>query len=305
MAKYKEKAPSRWGWKQILCAVLAVAAVVGCVGGVAAFAGNKTKTVSSLAFKVGALDEAGEYVENDQAIYTKEAFECIGLRVEPEFDAKLTYDVYYYNEDGNVIYTKLGQTGVYDEDFPLAYKARVVVYPEIPDDVDDDDFKITWYNVSEYANALKITVDRKQDYLYEDCVNLYDPDDVVEKKSFANPDEAVKPSEFDSDVLYDRQYGIVTGKISLIGYKKVDVFVKPNNYDGSIDYETAIAFFFAKEDGTIASTNGSCYFSKQYVKAYAKEWIKISLDIPEDIGVDHMMLYVGTEKADVQIYGLE
>ena len=298
MSKIKNKL----NWKQIICAVLVVASSIAAIGGIASFTGSKTKTISSLAFKVGALDDNGKYVEDNQSIYTKDAFECIGLRVEPDFDADLTYDVYYYNEKGEVINTKLDHEGVYDEDFPLAYKARVVIHPEIPEDADDD-WKISFLEVSNYASKVKISVDRKQKYLYEGLLNLYDSEKVTANKSYL--DGNVKPSEYDSDTLYDREYGVVTDKISLVGYEKIDIFVKSNNIKGGRAYETFVSCFFAKEDGSIAATDGSCHFAKQYSAQYCEEWVKISLDIPEDIGVDHMLLYIGTNGPDVQIYGLK
>lgn len=279
MAKNKNNNGSRWSWKKMVCAFLAFAAVVVCVGGITAIAKNDTKTISLGAFRVGALDENGKYVENDQAIYTKEAFECIGLRVEPEFDAELTYDVYYYDYNGNMIEKKLGLEGINDEDFPLAKMARVVVHPAIPEDVDEDDFKINWYNVAEYANKIKITVDKKQVYLYENCINLYDENKVEQGMSVCQDDEIVN-----SVTLTAREGVKATHMIDVAdGVDEYHVFVRA-------PYPPT-----AYINATIGDENGKSlrlrYFNlfDYYGSDSSKVcWVKLVVEVPDNEAVDHL-----------------
>lgn len=167
MAKFRRKA----SWKRIVCAVLVTVLVASLGGALISFAVRDTKTIPSSAFSVGGLNENGKYIADDKSIYTKEAFECIGLRVQPDFESQVTYDVYYYDYDDRLVEVKKGLSSVYDEDFPLAQYCRIVIHPEIPEDTTKSEFKIKWYQVSGYADDIKITVDRKQEYLYGDCVS--------------------------------------------------------------------------------------------------------------------------------------
>ena len=157
----------RMNWKGILSAVLTCAVLIGVVAGVAVVFGSETKTISAGQFSVGGLDDSGKFVSTNQSIVTKDAFECIGLRIEQDFDSNATYDVYYYDYNGHFVESKLGLSGIYDEDYPLAQLARIVIHPEITADVDPDDFKIRFWETRQYANDLKITVNKDQDYKYE------------------------------------------------------------------------------------------------------------------------------------------
>ena len=99
-------------WKKILSTALACLVLVGAVGAVAAFATNDSKPAGAV-FKVGGLDPVtGKYVKTDKSIYTEKAFECIGLRIEPDFDSTVKYDVYYYDADGNLLETHVGLTEI-------------------------------------------------------------------------------------------------------------------------------------------------------------------------------------------------
>ena len=140
MAKKFKKA----NWKKILCAILVCLVGITALGGIATLARDKTKSIGVTAFKRGDLNENGAYVESDQSIYTEEAFNCIGLRVAPDFECNSTFDVYYYDYNGNFIESKLGLSDVYDEDSPLAKTARIVIHPQIPKDTNKKDFKISF-----------------------------------------------------------------------------------------------------------------------------------------------------------------
>ena len=142
MTKFKK----RINWKGIISAVLTVATLLGVAAGITAFVKNDTKTISSLTFKRGDLDENGDYIASETAIYTKDAFECIGLRVEPDFEFKGTYDVCYYDCDERIIEKISGLSGIYDEDYPRAEIARVVIHPEL----EEDQEKISFYQVNMY-----------------------------------------------------------------------------------------------------------------------------------------------------------
>lgn len=163
----------RFSWKKVISVVVAVVLLGGAIFGLTALFGKQTQTIGATAFKVGNLNETtGEYEADETAIYTRDAFSCQGLRIEPDFEAEGTFDVYYYDSNEKLLHADTGLTGVYESDYPQADCARVVYHPEVPEDVKASDFRIRFYEVAGYANELKITVDKKQTE-YKTSTDLY------------------------------------------------------------------------------------------------------------------------------------
>ncbi|MBE6645027.1 MAG: hypothetical protein E7612_06590 [Ruminococcaceae bacterium] len=161
-------------WKKIVAVIAVCLVSFSVLGAITGAVLKDSDTIGSHTFSRGDLDENGKYVASEQSIYTKNAFKCKGLRVEPDFEAELTYDVYYYDASGALVEAKKALTEAYDEDYPLAMTCRIVIHPEIPEDVDEDDYKIGFLEVYKIAEKVKITVDKNQDYLYSKSVNEYD-----------------------------------------------------------------------------------------------------------------------------------
>ena len=166
-------------WVKILS--LALVAVLGfaVIGGIAGFATRDTRTIPSTSFSRGGLDDKGIHVDTKQSIYTKEAFECSGLKIEQDFESHATYDVYYYDYDGNFLKSDKGLSGNYtaDSKFTLAKCARIVIHPEIP--VDEKEYEIGYFEVYGIAKNVKITVAKDSSYQYSDSKNLYEEDSVI------------------------------------------------------------------------------------------------------------------------------
>lgn len=163
----------RFSFKKVVSIVVAVALLGAAIFGLSALFGKQTTTISSTAFKVGNLDGAtGQYLSDDTAIYTSDAFACQGLRIQPDFEAGGTFDVYYYDSNERLLDADKGLTGVYESSHPTAHCARVVYHPEVPSDVKDSEFRIRFYEVLGYANDLKITVDKNQTE-YKTSTDLY------------------------------------------------------------------------------------------------------------------------------------
>ena len=153
-------------FKAIISTFLCLALLGGAVFGVTKLLKNDSDTVEikSSAFAVGALDEDGKYVENKQTLYTKEMFRCDGLTVELEKDCKSTYQIFFYDEDGDFIEA----TEVLSEDFEEdiadgAVNARVMITPEIPEDKTAEDFKINFFTKYSYLKGITITVNKPLD----------------------------------------------------------------------------------------------------------------------------------------------
>ena len=302
MARYK-----KINWKKVLCGILAVIVCITAIGGIAAFAKNDTKTIRSTAFERGALDDNGKYVKSDQSIYTKEAFGCMGLRVTPSFESNATYDVYYYDYNDTFVEAKLGLSGVYDEDYPLhiATSCRIVIHPEIPDDVNEKDFKIAFYEVYEIASEFDITIDKKQSYKYVDSFDLYDESKTVKNKNFKPYTEA-SPDKFNSLELTEdadtTEHPVkVTSAISVDGtYDAYDVYV----YLETGEERWPIVALFDSEGKTVYA-NDAYVWDVVSTKSVVKPcWVKLTINIPELESYDgvHLMAAI-PDDSDCYIFG--
>ena len=302
MARFKIK----FKWKSILCGILVIVTLIGACAGIAAIAKKDTKEIKASAFSRGDLDENGIYKPSETAIYTKESFGCIGLRVEPDFEFKGTYDVYYYDYTDKFVDSKLGLTSTYDEDYPLyiACNARIVIHPAVPEDVKEKDFKISFFEIDDYANDVTITVSKDQTYLYEDSIELYNDKNTTANKNFKPYPEAL-PSQFDSKNLTVEEAAEhpvkVTSEIAVDGtYNKYDVYVYLEVDEGRWPI---VALFGA--DGKVLKDGNT--FVYDYLNARAVEkpcWVKLTIEVPELESYDgvHLMAAI-PDDSDCHIFG--
>lgn len=255
--------------KKILCLILVGIVAVTVIGGVAAFAKKDTETISWTKFSRGGLDENGEHVASEQTLYTEEAFGCRGLKVVPEFDAHLTYDVYYYNDLDELVDKRLGIKNTHAEEYPQATKCRIVIHPE----TSEKDFKIAFYEVAKYAKKLKITVDKKQEFRYE-SFNLFDKTKVTEGKTFAS---SLIYTDWNSNTLTDWTIG-VAGSVNVT--EKIKVDGSYDNYDVYVYLEAnetewpTVAIFNA--DGSVND-----YVNLDAMSVTKPVWVKLTIEVPE------------------------
>ena len=256
--------------KKILSLVLTIAIALGAIGGVVALVKNDNKKIGASAFTRGGLDENGKYVESNVSIYTEEAFYCKGLRIEPDFEFSGTFDVYYYTNDNEFIEAKTGMSAVYDEDYPLAVKARIVIHADT-ELTKDKDFKIRFYEVPKYANELKITVNKDQELASVISPNLYREDDTVEGKAFypfANED-------WNINTLEDASNGLVSNLITLndeYDYIEVYYFVPENLY------RSVFVCFADETGGYVHSVYGNTAYEEQADYVVGK-WVCERIDL--------------------------
>lgn len=241
MIKFLKRIP----WKDVLVTVLVVALGVGAVVGVGTALTAKTKTVSPLVFARGAIDSTGAFVKSDTSIYTEDYIECQGLKIEADFDATGTYQVFYY--DSNKKFA--GATDVYDTStspvydkgntFAFAKYCQIVITPDVITDEDgyvDEDYKIKFYEVAGIANKFTITVNKEQSYSWTD---VYVADISMTGKYYNN--SLTNISEMGSYVPSEI--------VEVDGFK--DVFVVVRN----IDQEDAMGqLCIADADGNFIST---------------------------------------------------
>lgn len=106
---------------------------------------------------IGALDEEGKAADGDASIVTRKAFTTDGLKVELADDAKVTYELFFYDEENALI----SSTGALSTDFlgltvPLsAETAKIVITP-----TEDEDGKVSLTEVIGYADQVTVTMDR-------------------------------------------------------------------------------------------------------------------------------------------------
>ena len=165
MKKLRMKQKTKKNLKKVLIGV-------ACVGGVALLAsGTKVlmdynesdvKTIHPT-FAIGGLDSNGKYEESETTLYTKEAFECKGLTITLDFENDITYQVFFYDEDGKFVSSSDVLDEKYNDEIPTgATHARVEVTPQWTD-VEEDDQKLDWFDIRTYSKQLTIEVDKVQE----------------------------------------------------------------------------------------------------------------------------------------------
>ena len=158
MSNFKRKHKN--GWKKILTVFLSIVLGVGAIFGVTKIleiVDEPTKAVI-LSYEVGTLNDKGEYQESSQHIYTKEAFECQGLVITPEFDSTVEYRLFFYDSEAKFINSTNFGDLKFDGSVPQNAKyARIVIRPK-------QDQKVSWYEVYKYSLQLKVEVYKEQIY---------------------------------------------------------------------------------------------------------------------------------------------
>ena len=163
MAKtYRKTNKKRIG--KTLKVVLLGLLTLGIAGAVYSAITNRVENEIHPKFEVGALDtETGEYVKDEQKLYTPDLIEYNNLEVSLAFDNNVNYQVFFYDEDGEFVSASDVQTKKFkDESDELKY-ARIVITPIIEDDAETEDvneteeFKVTLLNKRSYVKQLTIT----------------------------------------------------------------------------------------------------------------------------------------------------
>lgn len=272
-------------WKNILSIGLAVLVLFGAVGAVAAFATNDMKTITPV-FAIGSIDPAtGEYVEDDISIYTKDAFPCGALRVEPDFDFDGTYDIFYYSADHFLVGKITDKTGVYDmnEMGQVGEYARIVIHPTEPADYDDnkgkDPWKINWYDIFKYSSKVTIKVG-KDGFEYRDFINLWEVSGVLTDVSHYSSDGTV------SETLIEDYHSKTCENIELHkDYERIDIMLK-----FTYPPQQGFAVVFYDDTGNVVYTliNELTNFEKglyRYIDAIPEGATKMSISVPKDATV--------------------
>lgn len=301
MASYKPKSK----WRGIVGVVVIIAALIAACAVFVGFSGKDTEKISASAFSRGDLNSStGEYLPSETSVYTKKAFKCLGLRVEPDFEFNGTYDVYYYTSDERFLEVKLNLSGVYTEDYPpLAQLARVVVHPVFEEDEDDE--KINFWEESKYAKMVTVTVNKEQKNIYAGSVNLYDEDSCKVGKNFKE-DTNANVADFDSKNLVDCASTVNKSKVTSPIYidgscDKYDIYFY---LEVDVDRWPVVALFGA--DGKVIKDEDNAYVFKTVEPFQYKRptWVKVTIEVPELDSYEgvHLMASI-SETSECYIYG--
>ena len=245
--------------KQILSVSLVVIVILGVLGACISIFGNEKKDISVTEFSIGGLNEAGEYTDRKDSIYTKNLIECKGLEIERDFDSNVTYKVFFYNKDKEFVESTASLSGSYKLENDTVRYCRIMIVVPIPEDVSDDEFEIGFFDVWGYADDLKISVDKNQKY------ELVDFFDVCMRTDGFYVKNKTSTNVFESFVENDG--------MSCVGWIDVSEYASLNFiFDDVDEHDVQVLFFTADGEYLCTST------------LYAQENYNVIVEVPEDAG---------------------
>ncbi len=169
--------------KTVLAVVLAIATVAGAAALIATVANKKDDGLKKISptFEVGGLTESGKYKETKLSLYTNESFGCQGLKITPDFDAGVCYQVYYYGDQDEFI----SSSEVYTEGIVAlvpdnAIKARLVITPIWEAGTEEKDKELNIFDALTYGGKLTVEVAKEQFDTVRDKRNSSLPNEVFE-----------------------------------------------------------------------------------------------------------------------------
>ena len=297
MATYKKK--RKISFKSIISLVLVIGTVIALGAGVSALLKNDTRKLSSTIFTRGTLDAAtGEFEDSDTTIYTKESFFCKGLRIEPDFEFKGTYDVFYYTTDNVFIEAKTGLTGIYDEAVPYVSKARVVIHVD-SELLNDRDFKINFWEVNRYARDLEITVNKDQNIPERISQNFTETDKALLNKSFVTANDS---TEWNINSLSDSENTACSDIVTIDKtYDEYEVFIRVNSNQGSNTF-----IVFANESGDVIYSIYNNSTNEDAADFIVGKWVSFKFDLSNELfDTATFMRIVSPADTVIYTYGYE
>ena len=159
MAKNKKQRKVRKTIRLVLLGLL----TLGIAGVIYSAVTNRVENEIYPKFQIGALDsETGDYVKDEQKLYTPDLIEYNNLEITLEFNNNVNYQVFFYDEDSEFVNASEVQTKKFKDESEETKYARIVITPIIEDDVETEDvneveeFKITLLNKRSFVKQLTI-----------------------------------------------------------------------------------------------------------------------------------------------------
>ena len=153
-------------WQTVGICALAAVVVAGAIAGISALANNGEDDGFervNVGYEVGGLTDSGIYEKSEYTLYTKNGFDVEDktVSVDINFDANITYQLFFYDENDEFIEGSATTvlTTDYKADAPAdAVTCRIEITPVWDEDVKDDDKKIGWLDKGGYASQLTVSV---------------------------------------------------------------------------------------------------------------------------------------------------
>lgn len=145
--------------KNIILIILITLLCIGSFGLVNNLVKNKDTTkITSSMFTVGAIDKNGDLIDSKTSFVSKK-IGVKGLSIVPEFDSKVSYFVYYYDDTMKYLSRTDELFGNYDSNLtPTMSKfCKIVVFVE-------NGKKATVFNKSSWLNGLDIRISKNQNF---------------------------------------------------------------------------------------------------------------------------------------------
>lgn len=115
-----------------------------------------TTTIGGESYSIGTLDETGEPTETNTSIYMRKAVTTDGLKCELDADAKIKYELFFYDKDGEFVSSTGDLTVDWAGEIPVgAESVKVMITPTA-----DEDGKVSIVEVLGYADQLTVTVNK-------------------------------------------------------------------------------------------------------------------------------------------------
>lgn len=141
-------------FKIIVCVLL-----VALIGGVTyaivrVVQKDETREISSLAYKIGGLDDNGAFMKNTASIVSKDFISSDGLTIKLQENAEVSYKVFFYDADKAFVSASEAQSADYAGTIPENAKyAKIVITPL-------HDAEVSIFEMSGYAKQLTVTVNK-------------------------------------------------------------------------------------------------------------------------------------------------
>lgn len=146
---HKRKDTIKWIVVFVLIALLICGVTCICVS---LANNNKTKTLGTLDYEIGALDETGKYVKDTSSIVSKKYLSVDDMKIEIKKDANVTYKVYFFDKNEKFISAdsaanSADYVGTVPENATLF---KVVITPT-------KDAEVSTLEIDDYAKQLTVT----------------------------------------------------------------------------------------------------------------------------------------------------
>lgn len=227
---------------KIVSVVLVVATVVGLGSLVSHCVRNKVdddgRVKVNLSYEIGGLTAYGKYKETDASIYTKKAFECDGLNIVMAFDNNISYEVFFYDENDDFMYSSgVKETYFNDKILDGVSHARIAITPKWSNDVDDDDKKINIFQISKYAKQLTVRVYEKQKEV-KTYGEILDEEAMFVNAAYMGQGTYSITSEVNTFRESSNAPWYWYGPINVIPYNEVIIKVKTEDIDKLVSYNS-------------------------------------------------------------------